>query len=196
MKLADMLAEEPSMPTSVHYVCLDGQAVAEIQRLEREKGVILTEQAEAPAKARKASEGAPPPDPRIAKIDAALDALDEKRRERSGDLTLRATDGGAWTRWVATHPAREGNDLDNRVALGYCNAEELIEDLGKYVETWDGGDGAESIDAAAWAKLAVRLNPKTLHDLATGVVRLHAVAWAAFPKSRSESAQTESSETA
>ena len=194
MKLADMLAEAPSMPTSVHYVCLDGQAVAEIQRLEREKGLIASEQG--PVKMRKASEGAPPPDPRIVAIDEELDALDEKRRERSGDLTLRATDGGAWTRWVAAHPAREGNDLDERVTGGYCNAEDLVEDLGKYVEAWDGGDGPESIDATAWAKLSVRLNPKTLHDLATRVVQLHSTAWAALPKSRSASGSTESSASA
>lgn len=194
MKLADMLAEEPSMPTSLHYVCLDGQAVVEFERLEREKALILAEKG--PAKIRKASEEAPPPDPRIVAIDEQMDKLDDRRRGRSGDLTLRATDGGAWTRWIAANPAREDNDLDNRVALGYCNAEALINDLGKYVETWDGGDGPEPIDAPAWEKLAVRLNPKTLHDLATGVVRLHAVAWAALPKSRSESAPTESSETA
>jgi hypothetical protein len=194
MKLADMLAEEPSMPTSVEYVCLDGQAVAEIQRLEREKRLIQSEQG--PVKARKAPEGAPPPDPRIVAIDEALEALDDRRRERSGDLTLRATDGGTWTRWVAAHPAREDNDLDELVTGGYCNAEDLIEDLGKYVEAWDGGDGPEPIDAAAWAKLSVRVNPKTLHDLATRVVQLHATNWVALPKSRSASAQTESSATA
>src|SRR3954468_2024416 len=108
MKLADMLAEAPSMPTSVHYVCLDGQAVAEIQRLEREKGVILAEVKEAQeagtARTRKAAQGA---DPRIVAIDAEMDKLDDRRRERSGDLTLRATSGGEWTRWITEHPARE-----------------------------------------------------------------------------------------
>lgn len=200
MKLADMLAEAPSMPTSVHYVCLDGEAIAQIQLLQREQAVIRAEAAQAAdsgiTKARKASEGAPRPDPRIAALDKRLDELDDRRRSRSGDLTLRAGSGGEWTRWMAEHPAREDNALDENVALGYCNAEDLIEDLGKYVETWDGGEGPETLTKSDWTKLRERLHPKTLHDLATAVVKLHATTWAALPKSQSGSEAKATSATA
>lgn len=200
MKLDEILAEAPSMPTGSSYVCLDGQAVGEIQELERERSVILTELAAAQeagtARARKAS--APATDPRITAIDKQLDELDDRRRERSGYLHYVATDGGAWTRWCAEHPPREDNQLDAMVAKGYCNAEDLIAELGKYVTGWadvEGGD-PEPINATKWAKLSARLHPRALWDIASGVVALHARAWAALPKSQSESAQTRSSATA
>lgn len=200
MKLDEILAEAPSMPTGSTYVCLDGKAVGEIQELEREKSVILTELATAreagTAKARKAS--APAIDPRIVEIDKQIDALDDRRRERSGYLHYTASNGGDWTRWCAEHPAREDNHLDDIVTKGYCNAEDLIADLGKYVTGWseETGDDPEPINAAKWAKLAARLHPKSLWDIASGVTALHARAWAALPKSQSGSAPTPSSETA
>ncbi|MGH3476729.1 MAG: hypothetical protein ACRDQD_07815 [Nocardioidaceae bacterium] len=196
MKLDEILAESPSMPTGSTYVCLDGEAVGQMQRLERERTVILAELAEAPGKSRKASESAPKPDPRIVEIDKQLDALDDRRRERSGVLNYTATDGGTWTLWCSEHPAREDNNLDGIVTKGYCNAEELIADLGKYVTSWDAGDGPEPITAAKWTKLSARLHPKSLWDIASGVTALHTRAWMALPKSQSGSAPTASSETA
>lgn len=71
-----------------------------------------------------------------------------------GDLILRATDDGEWRRWVDEHPSRKegevGYQRDQEVTFGYCNADDLIDDLATYAYTWEGDRLADG----DWALLA------------------------------------------
>lgn len=174
--LAELRAakDEPaSLPTHLARICLDQKVLANIQRLTAEKNHLLlttpapADDEEKEARPRRAGEKV---DPRIAEIDAELEVQYDEMRENEGELLLRAGDGGVWLRWKDDHPPREGNESDERLAYGLCNAADLMDELGTYVAAWNGDDlGPGEWDS--WFKSKVA--PADLGALVNAVVQMH-----------------------
>lgn len=174
--LAELRAEKAqpaSLPTHLARLCLDQKVLANIQRLTAEKHHIeITTPApvdddEKQTRPRRAGEGV---NPRLAQIDAELEAEYDAMREAEGELLLQAGEGGAWLRWKDDHPPREGNESDERLAYGLCNAADLMDDLGSYVVSWNGDDfGPGEWDDWFKAKVA----PADLGALVNAVVAMH-----------------------
>lgn len=174
--LAELRAEKnqpASLPTHLARICLDQEVLADIQRLQAEKNHLLltapapVDDEDREARPRRAGEKA---DPRLAEIDAALEAEYDKMRAAEGELLLRAGEGGAWLRWKDEHPAREGNESDERLTYGLCNAADLMDELGTYVVAWNGEDfGPGEWDSWFKAKVA----PADLGALVNAVVQMH-----------------------
>lgn len=145
--LADLRAQAAKKPTSyptrvLPDVCLDQEATAEIQRIRAELNELRAQapaaaSAEEPKEPKRMGQGA---NPRIAVLEAEEQALWETMRPNSGELLLMGIDGGAWLRWKDDHPPREGNNSDDLLTFGLCNATELAADLGRYVKAWNGED--------------------------------------------------------
>lgn len=91
---------------------------------------------------------------RMEEIRDELAALNELMAEYIGVIVLRANlSDGEWRRWANEHPARTGeqpgHERDDRVTLGYCNADDLMDNLGLFVHEWNG----EPLTAEAWDKV-------------------------------------------
>ncbi|MFJ9387700.1 hypothetical protein ACIRON_02695 [Nocardioides sp. NPDC101246] len=194
--LAEVRARKQTLPTREKRVCLDLAAISEVEALENEKRNLLVEASEREerGRARKASEGE---NPRLAEIEAEMEALFERMRESEGSITLRAVTGGEWHRFKEANPARGEDDpnhkLDDKVAWGVCNASVLLEELPRFVAAWDG----EELQPGDWVTIADQLAPADLRDIVTTVVTMHENLNGAIvpPKSRSGSAKTEGSAT-
>lgn len=185
--LADLKAKPKQLPTRVVRVCLDQEAVADVQRLDREKADLLLdatrgerdEDGERKGPPKRTGEGATPP--RVAEIDAELEALFDRMRESEGDLLLRAIDGGEWQRFKDDHPPREGNKSDEDNAYGLVNAAVLLDSLGRWAEAWNG----ENFAAGAWDEwFRALVSSADLIELCREVVQLHE-ARVRVPKARS-----------
>lgn len=189
--LADLRAQKDkpaSLPTRVISICLDQQILGDIQRLTAEKNDLLVQAAvdvnaeDKPSRPKRTGEGK---NPRLAEIDAELEPLYARLREAEGELLLSAREGGAWLRWKDEHPPREKNESDDRLAYGLVNASDLLDDLGKYVVSWNGDDfGPGEWDGWFKAKVA----PADLGALVSAVVELHESRVSA-PKSLSVSSE-------
>jgi hypothetical protein len=156
--LADLRANPlvESRPERSLTVCLKPQLVARVQSLTAELETL-------PAADRVDDDGnrtAPPrrlgevgEHPRATEIRAELNALADEMEQYEGELTLRATSDGDWRIWANQHPARvegkPGHLRDVEIAGGYCDADALIDDLGKYVYAWNG----DPLAASDWANL-------------------------------------------
>lgn len=197
--LADLRKEkdEPArLPTRVLKVCLDQALLSDIQRLTAEKSDVMV--AAAMRSSEEGGEQSGPPkrmgqglDPRIAEIEAELEPLYQRLRDTEGELLLRATDGGVWLRWKDSHPARKDNEADDRLAFGFCNASDLVDDLGKYVVSWNGDEfGPGEWDGWFRGKVA----PADLGACVSAVVEMHEQRVTA-PKSQSTSSEPPTSET-
>lgn len=189
--LADLRKEKDqpaSRPTRVVKACLDQSLLADIQRLTVEKNDLLVAENARSAESEDGEQSGPPrrvgqgPDPRLAEIEVELEALYERLRETEGEILLRATDGGSWMRWKDAHPAREKNEVDERLAYGLCDATALLDDLGRYAVAWNGDD----FGPGEWAWFSEKVAPADLGACITAVVELHESRVAA-PKSRSTS---------
>lgn len=192
--LAELRATKPgSLPTRSVTICLDQALLAKAQRLEAEKTDLMV------AEARRTGDGedreGPPrrqgegPNPRISEIDEDLAALYDEMRASEGDLLLRATSGGKWARWKDDHPARDGNQSDETIAYGFCNASDLLDDLGTYVAEWNG----EPLAADDWSSwLCDQVAPADLRALCSTVVEMHETR-ITVPKSRSASSAGQTS---
>lgn len=197
MSLADLRRQKDqpaSRPTRVVRACLDQSLLADIQRLSEEKRVLLLEtptvdedgeQAGPPQRTGGSRHGA-----RLAAIDDELEPLYQRLRDTEGEILLRATDGGSWLRWKDAHPAREGNEVDDRLAYGLANATELLEDLGKYAVSWNGDD----FGPGEWDWFSQKVAPADLGACITAVVEMHESRVSA-PKSRSTSSDLPTSAT-
>lgn len=191
--LADLKAKPKSLPTRTVRICLDQEAVADVQRLENERRDVLLE-ASRSARGDDAERTGPPlragespTPPRIAEIDAELEVLFDRMRESEGDLLIRATSGGEWQRFKDDNPPREGNKADDENGYGLCDSSALLADLGRYVAAWDG----ENFGPTDWRDFfAAQVAPADLSELCREVVQLHE-ARVRVPKARS----TDSSDT-
>jgi hypothetical protein len=140
MSLADLRLNAPkSRPERSVTLCLAPHLVAEVQ-------IITSKMAEIPSpgaagqRPRRSADGE---DPRAAELRERLEQLLEEMAEHEGEMRLRANrSDGEWRIWCNEHPAREegepGHERDQRVASGFCNADDLIDDLGTYAAEWDG----------------------------------------------------------
>lgn len=195
--LADLRADKErpaSLPTRAVTICLDQKLLADIQRLTLEKNDLLVQAAvessdeDKPGRPKRQGEGK---NPRLAEIDAEIEPLYAEMREASGEILLRARPGGEWLRWKDEHPAREKNESDDRLAFGLCNAADLLDNLGKYVVSWNGDEfGPGEWDGWFKGKVA----PADLGALVTAVVEMHESRVTA-PKSPSTSSELPTSVT-
>lgn len=197
--LADLKAKPKSLPTRVVRICLDQEAVADVQRLDNEKRDLLVDAARSSASdegertgpPRRVGESATPP--RVTEIDAELEALYDRMRDAEGDLLLRAVGGGEWQRFKDDHPAREGSKTDEEVTYGLCDSSALLSDLGRYVVSWNG----EALGAEDWADwFSAQVAPADLRELCSEVVQLHEARVRVPPKSLSASSATPANESA
>lgn len=156
--LAELRAQKPTgRAKSLVTLCIAPDLVAETHSLTTELGNL-------PAYADDDEVAGPPQKlgdqsavvarQRAAQIRARLGELLEEMAEYEGNLWICAnlTDG-EWRRWVNEHPARgeddPGYDRDLRVTSGVCNADDLIDNLGKFVHEWNG----EPVTAEDWADI-------------------------------------------
>lgn len=195
--LAELRAEKASvsLPTRVEKIVLDQALVAKCQRLETEKQDVQVqslrvggdEQQDGPPK--RIADG---PVPRLAEIDAELEALYDEMRASEGELLLRAISGGKWQRWKDAHPARKDNQSDDEITYGLCNATDLLNSLSDYVAEWNG----EPLGPGEWDDWFMeKVAPADLRNICTQVVSLHE-ARITVPKSSSTSSGVGTSESA
>lgn len=195
MKAEASAAEPVEVLSEPIELCLAQHLVAKIHTLIAEKQNLAPgkpkriEDPEAAARVRKGGQSKPKPHPRVAEIDAEVEAAYDEMRDYTGILRLRRSESGDWFNWTATHEPREGNALDEEVAYGYANATDLIADLGTWAATWND----EPIED--WPFIASRLTPGDLKKLAKRVVSMHE-GEGAVPKSRPASSGDQTSATA
>lgn len=195
--LAELRARKhKTLPTHAQRITLDQELIADVQRLETERSDLLMqarrvdEDGERTGPPRKSGEGSGIPS-RVEAIDVELTTLYDRIAESEGELMLRGISGGDWQRWKDEHPPREDNVTDTRVAFGLCNATDLLNDLGRFVVSWDGEDLADG----DWQMLAEQIPPGDLRELVTAVVAMHERSGVRIPKSLSGSSETEPSAT-
>ena len=180
--LAELRARKTAkLPERDIEVCLDHTLLRQVEQLTAEKEDLQSTEGKP---VRKMAEGT---NPRIAEIDAEIEALYSQMREASGKLTLRAVSGGAWALWKDEHPPREGNPSDERLAIGLVNSTDLLDDLGRWVVAWNGEPLAQD-DWDGW--LAEQVAPGDLADLVQQVVFMQEGRSPIVPKSSVVSSET------
>ncbi|MCD4535641.1 hypothetical protein LRP67_16230 [Nocardioides sp. cx-169] len=176
--LAELRANPPkSRPERSVTVCLAPHLVAEVQQLTDEldtlpRAAVVDADGERNGPPRRVGQSAEPP--RAAEIRARLAECLDEMAEHEGELRVRAnlTDG-EWRNWANAHPARDegqpGYARDQEVTMGYCNADALIDSLGKYAHSWNGDPLTES----DWAEvIEPNLGGPDLKQIATHVVAM------------------------
>lgn len=168
--VAELRANKPTgRPLRTMSVCLKPELMAEVQALTAEHDRLLA-LVPAPVDEDGDEKDGPPgrmggesPEAKRERADAEaqvseirdrLAALLDEMAEYEGEMTLRANlSDGEWRRWLNAHPARSegepGHERDDRVTVGFCNADALIDDLGTFVHQWNG----EHITATDWAEV-------------------------------------------
>ncbi len=147
--LADLRASGPqSRPQRSVRVCLAPHLVAEVQSVSTRLDDL--EQASRTQPRRQAE----PRDSEIAALRHRLEELLDQMAEYEGEMRVTATrTDGEWRRWANEHPARgedqPGHDRDQRVSAGFCNADDLLDDLAVYVTDWEG----QPLDSGDFGKL-------------------------------------------
>lgn len=195
--LAELRAQRPvHRPERALTICLAPHIVAEVQSLTDElqalavagvRGVDEDGNREGPP-ARMGDGEDPEADAIRARLAELLDEMDQ----HEGELRIRAVDDGEWRRWVNEHPARQkdvdpaGHARDVEVARGYCNADDLIDDLGKWAYTWDG----EPLAEGDWGILAATIARPDKKQVARGVVGMHEQMDVDLPKWRTSLSAT------
>lgn len=147
VSLADLRAGNApvALPERSYPLCLRRDLLAKADKLTRELQALPVGDDEG-APPKRVGEGAPP---KVQEIRARLGALYDEMEEATGELGLRAVSDGEWRRWVNEHGPRDGDQRDELVAYGLCNADDLANDLGKWVVSWDG----EPFAADDWSRV-------------------------------------------
>lgn len=167
--IADLRSENRrAVPERTYEVCLRPDLIARVQELQEELETVANQRAQAnPAENGEGSSRGrkrigDPAAIREQELRDELGTLASEMLEYTGTLRLRATrSDGDWRRWCYDHPARPAQDEDdaanarhNRdasVALGFCNADDLIDDLAAYAVAWND----EPLSPGDWDVLAV-----------------------------------------
>lgn len=150
------------LPERTYSLCLASKLIGEVRAL-----AIELDEAEAETAPRRAGEASP-----AAEIRARMAALREEMVEHTGTLTLVGVDEGKWRQWVDDNPARKDNDRDRQIALGYCNADALLDNLGTYAHSWNG----DPLAAGDWDWIRSQAAPGDLKELGRLVVSMHEMA--------------------
>lgn len=150
--LSDLRAEKPKgRPERTVRVCLKPELVARIERLTGELADLPVPPQPKPngkmaapdltAEQHAESERIESEDRRIrAELDSALVEMSDYE----GEITVRASlTDGEWRQWVDANPARpKGEEAeharDQKIAFGACDADELLEALGRFAYAWNG----------------------------------------------------------
>ena len=173
--LADLRAEKrDTRPERSYTACLAPDLIAEVQLLTEElerlpQASVFDQDGERQGPPRRVGQGG---DERATEIKARLAELLEQMGEYEGELRLRATKtDGEWRQWVNEHPARDDDEPGHKrvleVTFGFCNADDLIDDLGTYAVSWNG----EPLEAGDWDVLKVANGDKK--KLANMVVAMY-----------------------
>lgn len=166
--LADLRSKPQSRPERALTVCLAPELVAEVQSVTRELEALL----EAPKPPKRTGEGE---DPRVTDLKAHLSDLYDRMADDEGELRIRANlDDGEWRRWCNEHPARAkdqpGHERDLRITGGYCNADDLLDNLGPFMHRWND----EPLDGAAFdASIRPHMAPGDVAQTAEAVVSMY-----------------------
>lgn len=156
--LAELRANRPQgYREEAVTVCLNQHLVAEMQSLGNELNNLTADVLDVEGEEQ---EGPPPrlagrkDDPRVAEIRDRMAELLREIAAEEGEFRLRdKKSDGEWRRWCNEHPARKdgepGFERDLRVASGHCNADDLIDDLGSFVHSWNG----DELQGADWADI-------------------------------------------
>lgn len=158
------------LPERSYQLCLAPKLVAEVQTLASEledarlEALAQREGDEGAAKPKRMGEGTA-----AAKIRARLAELNDEIIEHTGTLTLRGITEGEWRLWVDENPAREGNARDEQIAYGCCDADALIDNLGRFAHAWNG----EPMGDGDWEFLRNNSAAGDIKALASLVVAMH-----------------------
>lgn len=161
------------LPERTYSLCLASKLIGEIRTLAielDEAETVAAAQREDDAnttRPRRAGEASP-----VTAIRERLAALREEMVEHTGTLTLLGVDEGKWRTWVDAHPARTDNGRDRQIALGYCNADDLLDDLGTYAHAWNG----DPLAVGDWDWIRSQAAPGDLKELGRLVVSMHEMA--------------------
>lgn len=169
------------LPERSYDLCLASTLTAEVQTLLSDledaraaAGARIDD--DTPGKPKRMADGGA-----VKKIRARLTVVRDEMREHTGTLTLRGIDEGKWRLWVEAHPAREDSERDNRIAHGYCNGDDLIDNLATFAAAWNGdplkpavydADG-ELVEPGDWDWIRSKAAPGDLLELASLVVVMH-----------------------
>lgn len=194
--LAELRAGRPiRRPERTRTICTTPDLVSEVMALTAELDQIPA----APRRRHDSDDGDTPPSrmgdgehPRADEIRRQLADLLATMAAGEGELTVRAIEDGEWIRWVQAHPARSKEDdpqgyaRDIEVAAGYCNADDLIEDLGMWAYSWDG----DPLGEGDWDLLAATIARPDKKELARDVVGMHEKMGSGLPKWRADLSAT------
>lgn len=197
--LAELRAQQPRRDKRAFKICLAPDLVAEVQSLAEELGSLAItalndgddddrkdgppDRIGAAAVKRRTREAK---EQREREIRARMAELLDEMAKAEGELRVRAVADGEWRRWVNEHPPRQkdadpaGYTRDLEVAGGYCNADDLIDDLAPWAYSWDG----EVLGEGDWAVLAASVSRPDKKQIARGIVGMHEQMGADLPKWR------------
>lgn len=141
--LAELRAESASRPEAdmqkvdVEVLLSAGRPhVDRVLELTDELNRIAADAAKAP---RKTGEGTPPA---VTQAQEAVNAAIAAAEDYKGMVTVAKTmTNGEWAEWRAQHPAREvveGTVPLDTVTGGWCNADDLMAELSRFVVAWNG----------------------------------------------------------
>lgn len=166
-------SERVGLPKRTYSLCLAPALVDEVRQL-----VEQLEEAQAVSAAQREGDATTAPPRRagesspVLAIRDRLRALREEMAEHTGELTMQGVTEGEWRAWVDEHPAREDNGRDRRVAFGYCNADDLIDELGSYAHAWNG----DKLTPGDWDFIRANAAPGDIKELVQAVVSMHEMA--------------------
>lgn len=170
------------LPTRSFPLCLAPKLAGEVQELLDElQAAMIREAAQT-----KGDESAAPPKRmgerlRSAEIRERLAEVQAEAEEHTGTLTLQGFTEGQWRIWCDEHPAREDNKRDDEIAHGYCNADDLVDELWRWAHSWNGepmkppsfDSEGKMTDLGDWSIIRENAAPAEIKQLAGLVVAIH-----------------------
>lgn len=175
--LAELLAmpadDRPESTTTVTLI--QGQhLLKEAKRLDDERTDLLiqeqrskSDEDDGKARTRKMGQAAKQLSQQLEKNKTDAEALQGRLAALQGEVGLRGMDPGEWQRYKDAHPPRENSRDDRQWTGGWCNATDLLNDLGQFVVSWD-GEHVPDGDA-----VIMRIAPSDRSQLVHDVVAMH-----------------------
>ncbi|WP_166390314.1 hypothetical protein [Nocardioides ochotonae] len=204
-----MASPHAGLPERTYALCVAQKLVAETQALEERRHALRVSTAaaggdagsdEAPASSRP-RRATDRPDPELGPLEERLKELYFEMEKHTGSLLLRGIEIGEWRRWVQANPPRmeerEGGEptlsrVDDYATYGVCDADALLEDLGRFAAAWNGA----ALTPTQWQWLRSKASPGDLLEMCRWVVQMHESKGARAPLSPRPSSTTTPDETA